>query len=258
MWIPVFNSAIILVATIMDYHIHENQRITFLTSAIIASCLFYYIWLHLQFTQEHEQELIAGQRVQIMLSQIKPHFIYNALACIEDLCDTSPQAAKTATLTFSRYLRGNMGSLSQEGLIPFEKELEHTKLYLDLEQIRFENALQVRYQITCVDFRIPTLTLEPIVENAVRHGVRGNQDGRGTVMISTEEYPDAYGVIVSDNGPGFDPGAAPASGAEHVGLRNVRQRLESVCGGSLQIKTAPGEGTLVTILLPKNGENASC
>ena len=96
------------------------------------------------------------------------------------------------------------------------------------------------------------MTLQPIVENAVRHGVRGNLDGRGEVVISTREHPDRYEITVSDNGPGFDPKAQePDQGHSHVGLQNVRQRLSQMCGGALNIESAPGEGTRVTIALPK-------
>ncbi len=251
--IPIFNVLLIVWALIMDGSVGVKQQpVTFLTDTIVSCSLFFYIWLHLQFVREHERALKDGQRVQIMLSQIKPHFLYNSLGAIEELCDSDPQAAKTATATFSRYLRGNMDSLSTVGSIPFEKELSHTKFYLELEQIRFEDALQVEYDISCTDFTIPTLTLEPLVENAVRHGVRGNEDGRGTVTISTREYPDCFEVSVKDNGPGFDPGADPDDGRLHVGLQNVRERLMQVCEGTLKVESSFGKGTTATIVLTKN------
>ena len=124
-------------------------------------------------------------------------------------------------------------------------------LYLDLEQIRFEDALRIEYDISCRDFRIPTLTLEPIAENAVRHGIREKADGCGNVLIATKEYEDRYEVSVRDDGPGFDPAAVPADGS-HVGLQNVRERLQTVCGGSLKIDSVIGSGTDVTIILPKD------
>lgn len=251
-WIPLMNAMLIVASvladTFTDYH---DYPLSFLTVAVVSASVFYYIWLHLQFVREHERSLMAEQRIQIMLSQIKPHFLYNALGTIEELCDSDPQAARAATVKFARYLRGNMSSLSAEGTIPFEKELEHTRLYLDLEQLRFEDALNVRYDISCTEFRIPTLTLEPIVENAVRHGVRANPDGRGTVTVSSRDLPEAWEVTVSDDGPGFDPDAAEASDETHVGLRNVRERLRSVCRGTLRIDSGAGKGTKVTILLPK-------
>lgn len=108
----------------------------------------------------------------LMVSQIKPHFLYNILGSIEAMCDRDPKAAKLATHKFSRYLRGNMNSLTAAPVIPFESELKHTRLYLELEQIRFEEDLHVEYRIDSYNFCLPPLTLEPIVENAVKHGIR--------------------------------------------------------------------------------------
>ena len=251
-WHLVYATILILAAVVLDDNVGGiSQPISFLTIAVVIDCVLYYFWLHLQFVREHEKDLMANQRIQIMLTQIKPHFLYNSLGAIEALCDSDPRAAKRATVKFSQYLRGNMKSLSQEGMIPFEQELQHTMLYLDLEQIRFEDALRIEYDITCRDFRIPTLTLEPIAENAVRHGVREKADGRGNVRIETREYEDRFEIGVKDDGPGFDPDAVPADGS-HVGLHNVRERLRTVCGGDLKIDSAPGSGTLVRIVLPKD------
>lgn len=251
-WIPVFIIALIVVSVGLDYRVKEDQMpVSFLTIAIVFGSVFYYIWLHLQFVRAHERDLMASQRIQLMLSQIKPHFLFNALGAIEELCDSDPRAAKQATVKFAQYLRGNVNSLSEEGVIPFEKELQHTRLYLDLEQIRFEDALKVEYDIACAEFPIPTLTLEPIVENAVRHGVRGNANGCGTVTLAARDCGDHYEVRVTDDGPGFDPDAVPDD-ETHVGLRNVRERLETVCGGSLTIESTQ-RGTTVTIRLPKEG-----
>ncbi len=252
-WIPILIAAMIVISVVMDDQIlGDEQPISYLTIAIVVGSVFYYIWLHLQFVREHERDLMASQRIQLMLSQIKPHFLFNALGAIEELCDSDPRAAKQATVRFAQYLRGNVNSLSEEGMIPFEKELQHTRLYLELEQIRFEDALRVEYEIECADFRIPTLTLEPIVENAVRHGVRGNAKGQGTVRVSARDCGDRYEVRVSDDGPGFDPDALSDDGT-HVGIRNVRERLRTVCGGSLDIESAAGRGTTVTIRIPKEG-----
>ena len=233
------------------------QPVTYQTIFVVISCVTYYVWLHLQFVQEHEQALVAGQRVQLMLSQIKPHFLYNALGTIEGLCITNPAEARAATVKFAQYLRGNMDSLSQRAAIPFERELAHTKLYLELEKLRFEDDLTVKYDIACADSEIPTLTLEPIVENAVRHGVRKNPDGRGTVTIATRETEERYEVTVTDDGPGFDPGALLGDGESHVGLRNVRERLGAQ-GGWLDIRSEPGKGARASIILPKDRGAAQC
>ena len=251
-WIPILVTALIGGAAIMDFTVaFIEQPVAYLTMAIAISCVFYYTWLHLQFVREHENALVTGQRVQQMLSQIKPHFLHNALTLIIDLCDTAPQKAKEATVEFSRYLRGNMESIDRTGPISFEKELEHTKLYLDIEQMRFAGDLQVRYDIACTGFSLPALTVEPLAENAVRHGVREKPDGRGTVVIATRETPDGYEITVTDDGPGFDPDRLPEDGQMHVGIANVRERLRQIVDGSLEYRSAPGEGTAAIIRIPK-------
>ena len=252
-WIPIFVTLMILLAILLDENVGSvGQPVSFLTIFIVIGCTLYYNWLHTQFVRDHEEALEADQRIQIMLSQIKPHFLYNALGAIEEMCDSDPQKAKDTTVKFAKYLRGSMDSISAKGTIPFEKELNHTRLYLDMEQIRFDDALRVRYEIECMDFEVPTLTLEPLAENAVRHGIRGNEDGRGTVTIAAREFADHYEVSVTDDGPGFDPDHLPTE-LGHVGIENVRGRLTRICGGRLEIRSAPGEGTTAIMILPKEG-----
>lgn len=251
--LPMLIVPMILGSLVLDNHVGSaTQPVSFLTVAMVNSYMLYYLWLHLQFVRAHEQDLRAQQRMQIMLTQIKPHFLYNTLGAIEALCDTDPRAAKAATIRFSKYLRSNLNAITEQGMIPFEKELSHTRLYLELEQTRFEEALQVEYHIECTDFFLPALSLQPLAENAVRHGVRGKEDGRGTVVISSRETENAYEVSVQDDGPGFDPARLPAEDGEHIGIQNVRARLEGL-GASLLLRSAPGEGTLAVIRVPKKG-----
>lgn len=251
-WIPILVTAIIAGAVVMDFNVvFDEPPLSFLTIAVAISCVLYYVWLHLQFVRAHEEALKAGQRIQLSLSQIKPHFLYNAMGAIEALCDSEPQKAKQALARFSEYLRGNIDAIDRMNPIPFERELEHTRLYLEIEQLRFGNALNVCYDIRCTAFSVPALTLEPLVENAVRHGVRRNARGIGTVAIATRETGERYEVAVTDDGPGFVPSDLPDDGRNRVGIRNVRERLQSVCDGCLEIVSAPGEGTTVTIIIPK-------
>lgn len=190
-------------------------------------------------------------KVDLMLSQIQPHFLFNALYVIQEICRIDPDTAYLAVGEFSQYLRHNMDSININVPIPFAKELEHTQHYVRLQQLRFGSALDVRYELNCTQFQLPTLTLQPIVENAIRYGIRQKKDGRGTVIVSTDEKSDAYEICVTDNGPGFVPDEVPKDGLAHVGLKNVRERLLRVGGGSLAIETHIGEGTKVTISLPK-------
>ncbi|MBQ6505511.1 MAG: histidine kinase [Flexilinea sp.] len=256
--IPLTNVIIAALGPVLDAQFHQNGFITFTELTTVYCCVFYYIWLHQQYVREHEQALKDGQRVQLMLSQIKPHFLHNALTVIVGLCDIDANRAKQATLKFARYLRGNMDSIEATEPIPFEKELEHTRLYLDIEKLRFGEALDVHYDITCTDFSVPALTVEPLAENAVRHGVRENPGGRGTVTIATREFSDHFEVTVTDDGPGFDPARLSEDKNNHVGIANVRERVVRVCHGTLTFDTASGRGTTARILIPKEEEKDKC
>ncbi|MBQ7161723.1 MAG: histidine kinase [Clostridia bacterium] len=202
-----------------------------------------------------QQQQNSKLKIDIMLSQIQPHFLYNSLLVIRQICLSDPTKAASAIDDFAKYLRHNMDSITENAPIPFETELKHVRQYVQLQQLRFEDDLDVRYDIECSDFRIPTLTLQPLVENAIRYGVRKSEDGRGTVTVRTREYDDRYEVSVIDDGPGFVPESVPQDKENaSLGLRNVRERLEMTCGGELVIDSVIGEGTNATIVLPRNEE----
>jgi len=195
---------------------------------------------------------LAESRISIMLSQIQPHFLYNSLTVISRLCDKDPAEAKKATINFSNYLRANMNLLEHTDPISFENELNHTISFLNLEKTMYGDALKVIYDIQVKNFKLPALTMQPIAENAVKHGI-GKREGGGTVTISTKETNNFYFVIISDNGVGFDPDKIGDDGEQHIGINNVRLRLSAQCGGSLEIKSKPGAGTYATIVIPKTG-----
>jgi sensor histidine kinase YesM len=153
---------------------------------------------------------------------------------------------------FAEYLRNNLSALDEPGLVSFETELSHVKTYLEIEKIRFEDTLEIAYDITCDEFYLPVLTVQPIVENAVKHGTSKKRSG-GKVVISTLEDEKDYIISVSDTGCGFDPSKPKNDGKSHVGIENVRQRLFNMCGGSLTIESEIGIGTLATIRIPKGG-----
>ncbi len=211
---------------------------------------------------------IAGEReraekerfeaeVQVMVSQIRPHFVYNTLSSIAILCDIDPQTAKEAAITFAKYLRANMDALKQKEPVPFAIELEHLKNYLYIEKLRFADALNVEYDIRTTDFELPILSIQPLVENAVKHGVGMKKYG-GTVKISTMETDSAYEVVVSDDGVGFDmeeallKQATKSDGKSHVGMENTKKRLKEMCGADIEIESRVGEGTTARVIIPKD------
>jgi len=193
---------------------------------------------------------LAESRISIMLSQIQPHFLYNALAVISSLCDKNPAEAKKATINFSNYLRANMNLLERTEPIPFENELNHTIGFLNLEKAMYGEALNVIYDIQTKNFKLPALTMQPIVENAIKYGI-GKKEGGGTVAISTKETDSGYLIIVSDDGAGFEQDKINDDGQQHIGINNVRLRLSAQCGGSLEIESKPGAGTSAKIIIPK-------
>ena len=197
-----------------------------------------------------QAEELAENRVAIMLSQIQPHFLYNALTTIKYLCGTQDPRAEDTVAKFAKYLRGNMDSLSLRTPIPFERELDHLENYLAIERLRFPK-IRVVYNIGVRDFVLPALTVQPLVENAIRYGVTRTETGGGTVTVSSWETEDAWHVSVQDDGVGFDPGQRQCDGRSHIGIANTRQRVEAMCGGELTVHSVVGEGTTVLIRLPK-------
>ena len=152
--------------------------------------------------------------------------------------------------SFAEYLRNNLSSLDEQGLISFETELSHIKTYLDIEKVRFDDTLEIEYDVACVDFLLPVLTVQPIVENAVKHGTSKKRGG-GRVRISTREEETCYVITVEDTGCGFDPTVEKNDGKRHVGIENVRQRLSNMCDGTLSIESEIGKGTVATVRVPK-------
>jgi LytS/YehU family sensor histidine kinase len=152
---------------------------------------------------------------------------------------------------FGTYLRQNLDSLDQPNLIPFRKELEHTQVYAEIEQIRFP-SIRLEYDIADDDFSVPPLTVQPLVENAIRHGVRVR--AQGLVEIATASDEKNHFITIRDNGKGFDPQADADPQQSHIGINNVRERIESMCGGSLHIDSQPDAGTTVTIRIPRGKE----
>lgn len=195
---------------------------------------------------------LQESQISIMLSQIQPHFLYNTLNSIYQLCETNPMRARSMVNFFAEYLRNNLSTLEEPGLISFETELAHIQTYLEIEKIRFEDTLEIEYDIKCDAFSLPVLTVQPIVENAVKHGTSKKRGG-GKVVISTREDEKDYIINVSDTGCGFDPSVPKNDGKIHIGIENVRQRLSNMCEGSLTIESEIGVGTSVTIRIPKGG-----
>lgn len=222
-----------------------------LTESLTLSLLLGYFLYQRDTEKEMNKREEEMERVQMTLlqEQVRPHFIFNSLSSIRRLCMSDPPLAVHALDDFAGYLRNNLNALAASHMIPFEKELEFIEQYAALEKLNPARQFEMVYDLATVDFCIPALSIQPLVENAILHGIRpGSSDAM--VILSTQRRGEAIQVIVEDNGVGFPKGAT-AEQKEHAnhGLDNVRQRLESQCGGSLHI-SSDENGTRVVALIP--------
>ena len=196
-----------------------------------------------------QQREIAHQRASIMVLQMRPHFIFNTMMSIYYLCAQDSKKAQQVTLDFTSYLRKNFSAIASENTIPFANELEHTRAYLAVEQVQFEDGLFVEYDTPHTRFRVPPLTLQPIVENAVKHGMDPDSAPL-CICIRTRETDAGHEITVEDNGPGFAQANMDES-EPHIALANIQQRLEIMCGGKLTVMLREGGGTVVKVILPE-------
>lgn len=200
-------------------------------------------------TEKNMMEVeLKESRIALMLSQIKPHFIYNTLGAIERMCLKNPQKAFELVRNFSLYLRGNFSQLDSVVPISFLEEMKHVEYYVKIEKVRFPD-INVEYQLECTDFVIPPLSVQPLVENAIKHGLMRLETG-GTVIVHSYETSTHFVVDVSDNGVGFDVNSVIAD-KKHVGLRNIRERLAVMLNGELKVQSSLNGGTKAIITIPR-------
>jgi two-component system LytT family sensor kinase len=202
---------------------------------------------------------LARAEVRALRAQISPHFIYNALTAIASFVRTDPERARELILEFAEFTRYSFRAHGE--FTTLAEELRSIDRYLTIERARFGERLQVRLQIApeVLPVGLPFLCLQPLVENAVRHGL-ADKPGVGTVSITARDAGAECHITVEDDGVGMDPAAlidnpAPddAGDAQHVGLSNVDDRLRTVFGDGygLVVETGLGAGTRISMRVPK-------
>ena len=202
-------------------------------------------------TQDAE---LSNLKNKVALSQIQPHFLYKVLDYVEGLCNRDITKAKELVSNLTEYLKGNIDLSGKEEMVPFAGELEHTKAYLEIEKILNENSFDTEYDIREKDFVLPALSLQPVVENAVRHGISELAPGtRGKIKVSTLKGNGYIKIVIKDNGVGFETeavvGAAEYEKEMH-GLNNVKERLRIMENAEIHVKSFPGRGTTAEIIIP--------
>ena len=193
-----------------------------------------------------QQQEIAHQRANVMVLQMRPHFIYNTMMTIYCLCKQDADKAQQVTLDFTDYLRNNFSAIASENPVPFADELKHTQAYLAVEQAQHEDNLFTNFDTPHILFRVPPLTLQPLVENAVKHGMK-LEGAPLHIYVKTRKTNSGSEIVVENDGPGFNPAD---DNEPHIALNNIRQRLEMMCKGTLTISPRDGGGTVVTVSIP--------
>ena len=217
-------------------------------SFVISALSMYSLILSDQIEQDlSRQREIANQRASIMVLQMRPHFIYNTMTSIYCLCGQNPQLARKVIMDFTTYLRKNFTAIASETPIPFSAELEHTRAYLAVEQAQYEDSLLVDYDTPHIWFRVPPLTLQPIVENAIKHGRDPYADPL-RISIRTRKTASGSEIVVEDNGRGFDP---DDESEPHIALANIKQRLRVMCRGEMMVIQSKEGGTVIKVIVPR-------
>ena len=229
-------------------------------TSVAALFMFTYILMD-QTERFYRQEAEnAKLKVDVLMAQIKPHFIYNSLVAIRSYLD-EPEKAEEVLDHFAGFLRGSIDVLEETGCIRASREFETVENYLYMEKERFGDDLTVVYEIGDSDFDLPPFSVQTLVENAVRHGIRESETGKGTVRIKSYRTDTEHVVEVWDDGAGFQDGAYqseieqyPEHGDRaHIGLSNLQKRLSLMCGGWLEIGNE--KETVVRMKIPIKEES---
>lgn len=224
---------------------------------LIICGLIAVIYLSNKHIKKRELELVDQKialedgRAKLMLAQLKPHFVSNTMSAIRAQIMTSPDDAVETLDYFVSFFREAIELLDTEGLVKADIELEFTKNYLYLQKSRFNEGLIYHINVEDTNFFIPPLSIQPLVENAIHHGIRGKRSGTGVINIKIYSDDSYYLIDIIDDGIGFDPNNIINDDRTHIGLNTVKYRLESMVGGLMQINSAPGKGTTITLSIPK-------
>ena len=232
-------------------NMHPGYAFAYASIIVDVEVLFFFINVQKNIELAKEEEKNKEAQIRIMLSQIQPHFMYNSLSAISTLITIDPEKAQNSLDDFTEYLRRNLSSLTENNLIPFRDELRHIETYVSLEKMRFNERINVIYDIGVKDFSVPTLSVQPLVENAIKHGILKRIEG-GNVTLTTYETNLYYIIEIKDDGVGFDINKINFEENKHFGLKNISYRISQMCAGSdVNVSSKINIGTKITIKLKK-------
>ena len=243
-----------IIGMILNTSVNINNAMVSL-SAIVMFMLYEKnkteVTLRYGYALETAKTELAEARLRLMQAQIKPHFINNAMIAVQEVCYTDPERAAELLDHFARYLRNNIIAVGSTEPVAFADEVQAIKEYLALEHADTGKRFQFAFDLQYTDFKVPALSIEPLAENAVKHGIdRYSADGR--VILSSYREKDSIHVVIKDNGEGFDMNDETL-GKGGIGLKNAEQRLRQMCGGTLEIRHENG-WTEAEIIIPASQE----
>lgn len=217
---------------------------------LISVCLYMIRYTLKIVRQRGETEIQLQQnRLQLAVSQIKPHFVYNALGAIGEQIDSDKEGAKQSIDSLSRYLRALVSGSESAACVPVMQELNTVRAFTDITALRWEN-MNIEYDIRTQDFCVPALSVQPLVENAIKHGLRPKRNDR-VLRVSTWEDDECFHIRVEDNGVGFDLESCAQKEDVSVGIANTRYRLKQMINAELNIISEKDKGTIAEIIVPK-------
>ncbi len=239
----------------LNYYMSKRNE----DGSIIALCVLYDMTEKVSRDREIENltDQLNRTRIKISTSQMQPHFLYNVLGSIREIILEDPEYASDLICDFTTHLRACIKSMSTDELVSFSKEVENIKAYVNIEKMRFGDRMAVEFDIREEDFDVVPLSIQPLVENAIRHGLYPKKEN-GRVKISSFSQNGFKVVVVNDNGVGFDYGKViqeiKEGRRDSTGILNLTLRLEKIMNAKVYFDSRIGEGTTVTVLIPDRKE----
>ena len=253
-----FISLIFPMITLFLQYMHYGISLVNLASCV--SVILTFVAYMMDYTNEiadrerERERWISDEKIRLLHNQVKPHFIYNAMTSIYYSLEEDTEKAKTMIKNLSGYLRGSLDVLDVRECIDFKKELETVRCYLSVESIRFENQISYEIDINDSDFKVPAFSVQTLVENSLKHGLRKKNPLEGKIILRSYKKDNMHTIQIEDDGVGFDVSILEHQEGVHIGVVNTKKRLELMCDGTLDIKSEVGKGTLITIRIPQRGD----
>ncbi len=240
------NNIAVTISALMSYMIYERNR-TMLTVKNAHELEDARIQLmEKQLVIEQNKQELQENKIRLLVAQIQPHFIFNSLMALQSRSTDNPELYN-GIRSFGKYLRASFEAMTEDTMIPFEEEMKSIRAYIQLERMNYGDKLRVEYDIEIDRFMLPALSVEPLVENAIRYGV-GTYEKGGLVRISVLDEPDCILIEVWDDGSGGNKLTDAQKGRKSIGIENVRLRLKAMDMGELTI-TQDETGTSAVIRL---------